>query len=128
MKIYWSEKHIKEPLPRSLYIRIIWQIRDYARMKERMEEVVCSTPSEFMQASDKSFSDPTGTKAVMVAAISNEINAIEKALGMIPAEYHKGIVDNICLGRPYPAYACISTWKRWKHRLVNQIVRNMGYI
>lgn len=89
MKEYQSKKNNPYKLPHHLYMRIIYTIRDYERLKDT------SAPSAKKEAS-----------------------AIENALFKIPDFYREGVIENIINGSRYPMGADERTFRRYKQRYI----------
>ena len=103
-------------MPHNVYMRVLYIIRDYDRMKAEQNEVIFATPERYMGAKRNGHGDPTANKAIKIANMSRETDAIERALAHIPEEYRDGIWRNIIHREIYPYCAHPNTWNEWKRR------------
>ena len=80
----------------SLYMRIIYTIRDYDRLKETHDLLIEESPPppDGMPRGTVT-GDPTYAKALKVERYHDDILAVDRALNMIPEEYRKGVMQNI---------------------------------
>ena len=118
----------KYKLPKEVYMKTLWHIRDYPRLKEECATLFAGAPIMDGQPKGNMPGDPTGQIAIRYAELSSGIKAVEKALEAIPQEYRKGLLANIIDRVPYPVYACPDTWRVWRQRFVYMVARNMNYI
>ncbi len=95
MRNYQRQKNNPYKLPHNLYMRMLYLIRDYDRIKDTK--------------------NPNCT-------------AVDAALNTIPAEYRKGVFDNICYQMPYPIDASEATYKRWRARFVFEVAKKLSEI
>jgi len=136
------EKNNPYLLPHNLYMRVLYIIRDYARVKEEYHAILQSSPapritsgydargryvSEMMPGSG-GVSDPTMEKAMRLAVISSELHAVEQALLMVKAEYRDGVMANITEGAHFPKGAGVSTYRRWKQRYAYYVAKKLKFI
>lgn len=131
MRDYQAKKNNPYALPDTLYKRVLALIRDYDRLKDEYEYILDSGSSpSFSRVYVKrsTISKPSEHKALRLSVISCYINAVEKALDMMPEEYRDGILNNVKYSDPYPYIADISTYKRWKQRYLYQVAENLDYI
>ena len=125
MRDYQREKSNPYYLPKSLYNRGLYIIRDYDRLCEQRKEII------FGSANVKSgmphgtgVSKPTEQKAIRLSKIEGEIETIDKALRQIPPEYATYIFDNIRYGYKCPSWvqnkdnATKNTWSRWRCKFI----------
>ena len=83
MRHYQPKKNNEYQLPHDLYMRMLYLVRDYERMKKEAKEIANSYPIPSGQPSGNSLPDPTGEKAIRLAAINRDCDSlknIEKAL------------------------------------------------
>ena len=111
MKEYQPEKS-KYNLPRNVYMRTLYLIRDYDRL----------------QPGCRGNSDTTADKAIQIADVSKECEAIEQAIICIPEEYRKGVVNNVMYQIRYPDTAHYMTWAKYRSRFIQNVAKNMRYI
>jgi len=126
-------------LPHNLYMRVLYIIRDYDRMKDEYQVILEASPApriesgfdrngkfsaEFMPKSCDT-AKPTEDKALRLAVISGEMHAIEQALLEIPRMYRRGVVENITEGAWYPKDASPRTYRRWKQRYAYNVAKKL---
>lgn len=123
MRNYQKTKNNPYRLPHNLYMRMLYLIRDYERIKAERQDILHSSP-EHDGVPVSGFGSPTEAKAMRMYAIDQECVAVEKALQGIPEEYRKGVLNNICYRSPFPSDAGESTYKRWRVRFVYYVAKN----
>lgn len=128
MRHYQPKKNNTYQLPHDLYMRMLYLVRDYDRMKKEASEIASSYPILSGQPSKNSISDPTGEKAVRLAAINRDCDAVDRALKQIPEEYRKGVIGHMLYKTPYPIDAGEATYKRWRCRFIYYVAKNLSYI
>ncbi|MBE6850923.1 MAG: hypothetical protein E7504_04165 [Ruminococcus sp.] len=125
MRNYQRQKNNPYKLPHNLYMRMLYLVRDYERMKSERKNILHGSP-----ASDgipcAGIGNPTENKAIKLASMDSDCAAVERALSGIPTEYRKGIMDNICYGSPYPIDADYETYGRWRRRFLYYIAQNLN--
>lgn len=128
MRDYQRQKNNKFILPRAVYHKTLWQIRDYYRLKEEAEGILHeSSQSSNGMPRGTAIGDPVYSKAVRREESLRIINAIEEAKATIPKEYQKGIWDSIQYGSRYPMNADRTTYGRWKSFFVYHVAEKLGY-
>ena len=114
-------------LPYSQYMRVIYAIRDYGRIKAEYEAIVESSPAppDGMPGGSK-VSDPTADKAIRLEDLGRQMREIEAGLNVIPEEYRRQIYNNIVFRIPYDvSYTSYSTYRYWKQKMIMTISREM---
>lgn len=115
-------------LPRNLYRKTIYTIKDYDRLKARREEILsASPPPPDGQPKGGQAGDIVFRKAVRLADIDQQIKAIEEALERVPEEYRKGVWDHIQSRTPFPVDASMNTYKTWKQRFIYWVAVRMDW-
>lgn len=127
MRNYQRQKNNPYKLPHNLYMRMLYLVRDYERIKSQRADILHSSPAHDGQP-HTGLGNPTEIKGIKLAMLDNECSAVEKALKDIPEEYRKGIMDNICFGSPYPITADCETYGRWRRRLLYYTAKNLNLI
>lgn len=127
MRSYQRQKNNPYKLPHNLYMRMLYLVRDYERIKSERSDILHSSPAHDGQL-HTGLGNPTEIKGIKLAMLDNECSAVEKALKDIPEEYRKGIMDNICYGAPYPYTAHRNTYSYWRMRLLNAIAKNLNVL
>ena len=99
----YQRKRTKYILPKAVYHQALWIIRDYQRMKDRMNDKL-GTKSQNLDGMPhgKWTTDPTFEAAAIREDMAKKISAIDRSLQLIPPEYRKGIWENIQYGSPFP--------------------------
>lgn len=123
------QPHANNPywLPQTLYRRTLALIRDYDRMVEQHENIPEETkPSG--QGSGSGTGDRTGSRGVRSAAISLDIDAIDRARLMVPEEYQDGVWNAVQYGARYPDNADRTTYSRHKSRFIYYTALYKGWI
>lgn len=105
-------------LPKELYMQTLWFIRRYPAARLEYENCIGKSVEQDGQPHGFGISDPTARDAALRIYLRRQFEPVDKALTAIPPEYRKGLMDNIIEREPYPDYADLTTWKRWKRRLV----------
>ena len=119
----------KYRLPKDLYMRTLWTIRDYDRLCGRREEILEASPAPpDGQPRGGAFKGGVEIKAMNLSDVDGQIKAIDKALGKVPREYRRGIWESIQLRRPFPVDAALNTYKMWKQRFVFYTAAYLGWL
>lgn len=127
MRNYQRQKNNPYKLPTGLYRRMIDLVRDYDRIKKAKNDIINSTP-EHNGVTSNTLGNPTENKAIKLAMLSRDCEAVEKAFAKIPKEYHEGIMNNIMYSARYPYTANARTYGYQKSRLAYFIAENLDYI
>lgn len=105
-------------LEKEVYYETIWYIRQYPSMLKEYEGLIWKSSANDGQPRGTTIGDPTESAAERLATLSERISPIQKGLERVPKEYRKGLLENIINRVPYPYYADITTWRRWRRRFV----------
>ncbi len=124
MRDYQRKKNNPYKLPHNLYMRMLYLVRDYERIKSQRADILHSSPAYDGQP-HIGLGNPTETKGIKLAMLDAECLAVEKAIENIPPEYRKGVLDNICYGASYPITADYETYGRWRRRLLYYTAKNL---
>lgn len=108
-------------------MRMLYLVRDYERLKSEREDILNSSPP-IDGIPHSGIGNPTEQKAMKLAMIDRECDAVSKAIAKIPDEYRKPIINNICYGSQYPYTAHRNTYSYWRARLLNNIAQNLGLV
>lgn len=127
MKDY-PRKTGKYVLPGMLYMKTIYQIRDYHRLKEKIRDTIDASgkPGEVRVSGGKKNS-VTESKALQIYNDGIIVDAIEKARDEIPEEYRQGVWNSVMYREPYPLDAARETYSRHKSRFVYMVARYLGW-
>ena len=123
----YQPKKTKYILPQGIYMSTLWIIRDYARMKESIEDAILTTPVHDGMPRGSGVSDPTANKAMSLSGvIGSRIKAIEEAKKDIPDEYMHGVWNNIQYRMPFPQDAARETYSRYKSKYIFLVAERLG--
>lgn len=128
-KDYQKQKSNPYLLPKTVYHRTLWVIRDYERMKAERNEILYSYSCEqdgMPHGSD--VGNPTEVKALKLEQISKDMEAVEQALLTVDDDMRNGIINNICYQVPYPYYPSLSTWIRRKRKFMHDVAQNLKLV
>ena len=127
MRNYQCKKNNPYKLPHNLYMRMLYLVRDYERIRSERSDILNSSPDPD-GVPHSGNGNPTEQKAIKLAMLDNTCGAVEKALSVVPDEYRNAIWNNICYWSPYPASAGEATYKRWRIRFVYEVAKNLHEI
>lgn len=124
------KKQGKYNLPQNVYLRTLYLIRDYERLKAIREDIIYGSPppADGQPRGSGSKADETASKAIRLEMISKECEAIEQAMICIPEEYRRGVVDNVMYQVRYPDTAHYRTWVKYKGKFIKNVAENIGYV
>lgn len=128
MKEYQRGKDNPYQLPHNLYMRVLYHIRDYDRLKFERQEVLHSSPCLDGQPKGDSAASSTENKAIRLMKLEEDCAAVDQALTQIPQEYRLGVMNNICYRSPYPIDAGYATYARWRRRLIYLTAKNLKLV
>ncbi len=106
-------------LPREVYYRCIWTVRDM----ERMSRLVSAASSSDAPGMEDMIID---RDAVMSSA--GILKCINESIESVPEVYRLGIMDNIINRKPFGDIAHPNTWKRWKKVFLCELARHLHMI
>ena len=125
----YQPKHTRDILPRAVYMKTIYQIRDYYRLKENLRDVVDEQPDPRQpHTAGLAKGSVVETKAIRREKDRDIISGIDEALHTIPQEYQHGVWQAVMYNAPYPKDADPSTYTRHKSRFIIMVARNLGFI
>jgi len=126
---YQRTKNNPYLLPHKLYMRVLYIIKDYDRLKDEYRAIVdFSLPELAGMPGSSETANPTEDKAIKAAAISDELHAIEQALMMVPPEYRQGLMNNIKYRTPYPYTAHYNTWRYWRYKYTWNVAKRLHLV
>ena len=130
MRDYQRSGDDGQKLEPDIYFRTLWVIRGYYRMKEDAEAILHESPgpSDGMPRSANNISDPNASKAIKREELVRQIDAVDKALLIVPTEYRKGVWQNILYHSPYPLDAGTATYGRWRIRFIREVARLLNIV
>lgn len=141
LKEYIPKKPKEYRLDNVTYMRVLWTVRSYPKTREKLNEILESSPCTFAEYTAKKgkeletrraflphtngASNPTEDKVMQREQYQHEIDAIDKALKQIPIEYRQYIFDNVVHKIKYPDFADKTTWSRWRMRFLYFVAENL---
>lgn len=129
MRQEYQRKKSKYILPDAVYFQVIWQIRDYYRLKDMADAIASESPGmgDGMPHGSPS-ADGVFNKAVRRMELTKITDAIDKAYAQIPDEYQKGVWNNILYRSSFPQDADRVTYARYKSKMIYHIAELLGLI
>ncbi len=129
MRDYQRRKNNKYYLPKSVYHRTLWVIRDYERMKEEAESLVeiSGVNTDGMPRGNEA-SDQVSRMVIKRCDLLKDVKVIDMALELIPEEYRAGVWNNIQYNKSYPTYAGARTFARYKSTFIHSVAKGLNYI
>lgn len=126
----WQQTKMKDFLmPDAVYYQSIWAVRDLDRMEKRVRELKGNFSYETAVVSDVknayNISKPTEKDAVELVVLEERVDAIRRALDIVPESYRKYIMSNIVLknsGVTFPD----RLWRIWKQRFLYHVAKNLS--
>ena len=128
MRNYQPKKNNNYKLDKNLFSRMVYLVKDYNRMKTRINELSSDLSRAEGMGATGQHSDPTLCKAMKIERMSGECNAVDWALTQIPEEFRTIIFNKILFDRAYPLHADLSTFSRWKCRFLYCLAEKLDYI
>ena len=127
MRNYQRQKNNPYKLPHNLYMRMLYLVRDYERLKSERSDIINASPPQD-GTPHSGIGNPTESKGIKLAELRDSCTAIDDALAKVPPEYRRGVWNNICYQCPYPYDASEATYKRWRCRFIWQVAKNLHEI
>lgn len=129
MRQEYQRKKSKYILPDAVYFQVIWQIRDYYRMKDMADAIIDESPGmgDGMPHGSPS-PDGVFNKAVRRMELTKIIDMIDEELAEIPKEYRNGVWNNILYRTGFPIDAGRATYARYKSKMIYRIAERQGLI
>ena len=125
----YQRKRGKYTLPGTVYMKTIYQIRDYHRLKEKIQDTIDEGPDpRQLHVTGGGKNSVTETKALRIYDDSTVVSAIEKALAEVPEEYQSGVWRSVMYNESYPLDAARSTYGMHKSRFVYTVALYLGFI
>ena len=122
-------------LPKEVYHRCQWLVRDSARLRKLAEasperpENPCEegVKHDFLSAEDIYGPVTVADEAAIRRAVY-EMDCIRRASEKIPEVYREGLLDNIVDRKPFSDFAHPNTWKRWKLVFMYELAKELHLI
>ena len=125
----YQTRHSKNILPRAVYMKTIYQIRDYHRLKENLSDIMDEQPAPRQpQVSISNKGSLVETKAIKRERDMDIVTGIDKAIETIPEEYRHGVWQAVMYNSPYPEDAALSTYSKYKAEFIIRVAMNLGFI
>lgn len=128
-KIYQPARH-GHILPTCLYNQTIWAIRSADQLRTELATIgLPSSPAGRLDGMPRGTGtgDPTYKAATRRAEADRIISAVDEALEEIPAEYRRGVYENVVKRWQFPRDAARSTYSRHKQMFVYSVARNLDW-
>lgn len=124
----YQRKKTKYILPKAVYNKTLWTIRDYHRVKEEVDTMITVGGGNSDGPSSGAPGDPTYRLAVKYADYLDIVNAIDMAKDKIPKEYREGIWNNILYNVRYPRNAERATYGHIKSKFIYDVAINLHFV
>ena len=96
-------------------------------LKERIDDIINSTPTPDGMPKGNHISDPTAAKGAKIAKFQSVVNVIEEEHKKIPEEYRSGVWNSIMYDSRFPDDADVSTYSRHKSRFIYNVAIRLGF-
>lgn len=133
--------HKKDKLPHDLYMQMLYLIRSYPELIKRREELLHSSPRPLDgQPRGSGTSDPTADKAVVLARIDEQIQAVEAADDFQMRARYGQAFDAYGAFMSYPVFCrygssperdmapCKKTWYRYRTDFEYMVAKKLNCI
>lgn len=98
MRNYQTKKNNPYYIPHNVYMQVLYKIKDYERLKQEQREILHASPPPLDgMPRGKGVGDPTMAKAVRLANLSRQIEAIEESMAEMTGRWS---------GRVYEGFDC----------------------
>ena len=118
-------------LPKPVYYRTIWTIRDYPRLLQEADALLESTPAptETPEIQRQRNLKATETNNLRYAEAMKVIRAIENALiTAVPPESREAVIANAVYGKSWPLALPPRSYGRYKQQFIFYTAKNLHYI
>ena len=112
-------------LPREVYYRCLWTVRDSQRLGE------LAAVLSIRENGETDFTGMPETAMVpddVAARAAFELECIRAAVHKVPEVYREGLLDNIIGKTPFDDFAHPNTWKRWKLVFLYELAKELRMI
>lgn len=114
-------------IPREVYYRCIWLIRDMPRLEQLVLMRQNGADGDYPETADIS-EDAIIVPETVIDRAAEDLETIKDTLNEIPEVYRQGIINNIISKDPFSDFAHPNTWKKWKTEFIHELARAMHYI
>lgn len=117
-------------LPQTLYRRCLALVRDYERLKAERDNIIYAGGTGDGQPHGESPISTTEAKALRLAEMDADCEAVERALERIPTEYRRGVYTNVVYGIRLDnlPYACRNTYSKWRQRFLYHVAKHKYWL
>ena len=129
MKDYQRKKG-KYILPDAVYHQVLWQIRDYYRLKTEADAIIEEGGSLANDGMPHGTPSPDGVfnKVQRRLDLLRIVDMVDDELAKIPKEYRAGVWRNILYRTAFPSDADRTTYARYKSRMIYNLAQRQGLI
>ena len=126
----YQRKKGKYILPDAVYHIVLWQIRDYYRLKEEAEAIIEEGGALNNDGMPHGSPSPDGVfhKVQRRMELTKITDMIDEELEQIPKEYRMGVWRNIHYRTAFPDDAGRSTYAKWKSRMIYRLAERQGLV
>lgn len=125
----YNRRKGKYILPIAVFHQVLWQVRDYYRMKAEADAILeeSAPPPDGMPHGDPS-PDGVFNKATKRIEMMYYVDLIDSELEKIPAEYRRGVWNNIQYRQAFPNDAGRATYSRYKQYFLYRLAERQNLI
>lgn len=129
MKDYQRKKG-KYILPDAVYHQVLWQIRDYYRLKTEADAIIEEGGALANDGMPHGTPSPDGVfnKVQRRLDLLRIVDMVDDELAKIPKEYRAGVWRNILYRTAFPSDADRTTYARYKSRMIYNLAQRQGLI
>ena len=128
----WQQTKMTDYLmPEAVYYQSIWAVRDYQRMKARLE-IMQKSPDKQSRGSVVLESmeaygayRPVEDRAMEIAVLKERVEGIRNALLQVPSEYRSYLISNIVMKNSGSSFGN-KAWRMWKQIFLYQVAINLS--
>lgn len=137
----------RESIPHNVYMQVVYILKDYRRTLRERDNILHGTSPKDGQSQGQASGDPTGNRAVRLAALSSRVAGIDSAIHDTNAAYsehtRRGDVvgfDSLEAFEDYGYFCYVlydpdtgrepstRTWKRFRAGFAYKVARNLNLI
>lgn len=116
-------------LPKTVYNRVLWVVRDYERLKSERQNILHSYDCDWNGLPrGGGVGNPTEDKALQLERFTADLEAIEQALLLVDEDMREGVLNNIYYRASYPHTPSLSTWIRRKQKFLYDVAKNLKLV
>jgi len=130
-KNYQRVKDNPYVLPNNLYMRVVYIVKDYERLKDEYDVAVgYSTPAVNGMPRSQEMNRVTEGKALLIATMFDELYAITEALDVMPREFRDGVFKKLVKGDPWSITTTQTKemWQRYESIYLYGIAQKLNLI